>query len=473
MAHPRSGKYVSLPAPSAMLKSIRFMAHDPSTSMRRNEVILPRLSGRHPDHLVFARLRTTYGTVNRVLCQVFLPQTNSEELSLKFYPKPSQVTILSVSPWFSLLAAGKQKGRGLTIRAEEVWSSGLSRGFQDGISFATTFDGRPTWLEIVNRQARSPARMVKGGVFRITESPVLNTAVSILRSYTGAVKVKTVSAPVFTLRNGLRLKFRKHFDTAKNSTGDMVTTSCLTAEFTARKPLKKSDFPKAVDEFGEYLNLVSFAARYRCVCFRWVMWDRKGCLTTHYAQNVSRPTEKIPDSNETLIDIEDFPEFVRHAYREYIRMNSHDLLDNAIFALVSEPSTVEDRFLRYFLGLESVLSHFFRSQGGTNRAIQVHDVFISFQQKNQIDFTDLWPLTNHSAGVSLKELRNRIAHGIPVTPGQIKALIYAAQNLRWILERSILGILRWPISRSKVRSEFLRLNLAARDWKSVINCFSP
>jgi hypothetical protein len=441
--------------------------------MRRNEVVVPHNPERHPDHLVFARLQTHYGTLNRVLCQVFLPQTNSEQLLLKFYPKPSQTTVLAASPWFSLSARGRQKGRRLTLRAEEVWSSGITRGSQDGIPFVTTFEGRPTWLELTNTYVRRRNSKVKGGVFRITESPVINTAVSILRSYTGAVRVKRVSTPRFALRNGLHLEFRKHFDTTKSSTGDLITTSCLTAEFHARKSMKQSDFAGAVVEFEEFLNLVSFASRYRCVCLRWVMWDAHNSHTVHYKQNVALPTGRIPDANETLIDISDFPKFIRDSYRKYMRISNRELLNNAIFALVSESSTLEDRFLRYFLGLESALSHVHQMQGGTKRGLLIHDLFLSFQQTYQIDLGDLWPLIDHSTGVSLKQVRNRIAHGVPVTSGQFKALAYAAENLRWTLERIVLAILRWPISRSKVSTEFLRLHLALRGWRSVISCFQP
>ena len=85
-----------------------------------------------------------------------------------------------------------------------------------------------------------------------------------------------------------------------------------------------------------------------------------------------------------------------------------------------------------------------------------------FCEEYGVKLDDLWPvLTDKRGEISLTDIRNRIVHGTPVSPTQFHALIGAKQHMRWVVERSLLAVLGWPLEKSKVRPDFLARNLTA------------
>jgi hypothetical protein len=441
--------------------------------MYHKEVLLPKPTGRDPNHLVYADLQPPHGNVKRVLCEVFLPQADQGEIVLRFHPTPRQSEILRFCPSFHLTAKGILGGHRFAIRAEQVWTDGLISGVRDGIRYVTSFEGRPAWLELkigLVRQDKT-ARVVRGA-FRLTPAPVIHMPTIVTRSYTGAVHVKRATVPRFTLPCGLRLEFRKHFDTVRGDSGQSVTTSHLVAKFLALRPLARAKFPEAVEEFDNFLTLVSFASRHRTVSLQWEFQDSRGTLTRHFRQDVASPREAAPGPNETLIEIKDTFKFLRSSYGQYLHTPHRELFDNSIFALLNERAVQEDTYLRCFSGVQSVLWYVYRNGGGTDRTMKIRPLFNFFQQKHAADLSDLWPLFDGSQGVPLVGIRNRLAHGEPISIGERTALLYAGLHLRWTLERLILTALRWPISKSMVKPEFLR-HLIPYNWKSVIAQIIP
>ena len=82
-----------------------------------------------------------------------------------------------------------------------------------------------------------------------------------------------------------------------------------------------------------------------------------------------------------------------------------------------------------------------------------------------IDLSDLWPVLKNSRGISISEIRNKLIHGETFNPLQLGALMAAKEHLQWIMERLILAVLDWPISRSRVNKEFLEHYMAChKDW---------
>jgi hypothetical protein len=439
---------------------------------RRIGTVLPKRSGRNSNYLVYSNLRTPHGLLKRVLCEVFLPTPGSPQIVITFYPKPAQATALQFCPSFAFRAKTKQAGYGFDISADEVWSDGIVSGSQDGILFVSTFDGHPTWLELTRTFGRKSGTKIVRGLFRLSKSPLINAALSMVHSYDGSVRVRRIVIPKFTLRCGLKLQFKQHFETTQGSARESITTSHLVAEFRAPRPVTRTDFAVAIEDLEGFLLLLSFASRYRCICERWSVSDNHGGDRQHFRQNITPPKGPVPSTNDTVIDIALFSKFIRKVYNEYMKASSRDLLNNVMFALTCELATTGDRFLRYFSGLESALLHVYRSRGGLKRFRPVKELFLFFNQHYTVNLDDLWPLFDRSAGVPSTHIRNRVVHGEPLTSNEEYALIYATQSLRWTVERLLLAILGWPIAKSKVTSAFLT-HFATHDWKSVIGRFRP
>jgi len=179
----------------------------------------------------------------------------------------------------------------------------------------------------------------------------------------------------------------------------------------------------------------------------------------------SPESSKYP--SETLIDIAMFPKFIRTAYSRYLRSAQTDLLDNAMYALLNERATMEDRFTRVFSALQSLLWFVYRNGGAAGTRIPIKKLFEVFASTYSVKLDDLWPLFDNGSGASLYDIRNAIAHGEFLNPGKFMALSYAQENLNWTVERILLAILRWPIEQSKVRPEFLRSWSLAHNWTTV------
>jgi hypothetical protein len=438
--------------------------------VRRKRVLIPKRETGDANHLVYARLTTPHGVVPGVLCEVFLPKFKSKEPCFKFYPTAKQSDFLQHIWAFDLSATIRNAGRTITLRADEVMSSGLATGVRDGIPFLHSFDGSPLSVERTIASGRGNGKRIVKGAFHLTACPVINTASIIERSYTGDVNIKRIVVPTFTLGCGLKLEFKKHFEMREGKEKESITTSHLTAEFEATTPLPRVQFPEAAEEFQEFLTLASFASRYRCVCARWNAVDDRGSLTEHFQQNLLFPDAPQPGPEQTLIDLADFIDFAGPTFTLYRSFADRSFVNNAMFALAGERPIVNDRFLVFFTALESLLLHARHSTGKAKGKASLKDLFDDFQQSYSVDISDLWPLIDRSKGRSLKDIRNRIAHGQPLSSREEYFLSWAVENLRWLVERMLLAILKWPVRKSKACKEFLTY-FTAHDWSHAITQF--
>ena len=84
------------------------------------------------------------------------------------------------------------------------------------------------------------------------------------------------------------------------------------------------------------------------------------------------------------------------------------------------------------------------SVGGVKGSSTFRNLFNDFQKLYAIDLQDLWPLLDRGAGPSLKDIRNRIAHGQPLDSREERSLFWPTENLKWLVERMLLAILKLP-----------------------------
>jgi hypothetical protein len=423
---------------------------------------LPKPKERRPDRLFYATLKdseTQRVVARKVLCELYLPDSYRAKPELIFHPRQLQLSAFEFVPAVSL--DGVSRNSRFEIKADEVWHEGATSGSQDGISFLHPSTGRASTLEITYLRGRRKSKYVKGGVFWLTECQLFNTASTITRSYTGRVQVKQIVKPKFTLNGSVKVAFRKHYVRDRDQRNKELVQ--LVGELKPTSQLAVNSLENAVADLDDMLLLASLAARHRCVCTGWSFHDDNGNITSHYRRDLVLPSEERRNLDDCLIRIQDFMGYLRKTYK-YLKSTPHpELIKNAIYALTYEGGTIDNHFLKLFAGLESVLLHVERINGSQHRHLS--DKLRFFQQSYHVDLADLWPLLDKTGGTSLAQIRNRLIHGEYLSEKSLQALMFADQNLRWTLERMLLAVLGWPVSKSNV-SKFL-VNFTAYRWASM------
>jgi hypothetical protein len=94
--------------------------------------------------------------------------------------------------------------------------------------------------------------------------------------------------------------------------------------------------------------------------------------------------------------------------------------------------------------------------------VPIKDVLERFCANYAVDLSGLWPL--YGSSPDLVTIRNWLVHAEPIADDLFKELLFACQNLKWILERTLLAILKWPLEKSAVSDGALSAYYAKRYW---------
>lgn len=466
------------------------------------------------DYRIITTIKSNKSIIDGVLCKVFLPKRLTEPVELYFYPDEEQRHKLEKMFEFSITGevkgfSGELESR---IQADKVYfKTGSTTYWGQGIA-ESIFTGDPIDLKVIDFLQRDDKALVQKimGSLWLTPSMPLSPFKTRERSYKGDVKVETIRQVKFTLANGLSLTFDKHFRYVENENGDEITFSELVAEFETDRELQGIE-NELIDDIDDFLMLVSFAERQRCVCLGWDFMDSKE-HTKYYRRDVAIPeTREKQNLFETLIDVSDFEDFIKQAYDKFIKIESKDLIRQAIQYTTSVHQgnkTLENEFLSLYAALETLVLYFRRIhhmedvlppelwkqlRGDLEKWLKVHPLLSSDKNKRaliykklselnripfsiafdqlcevySIDLSDIWSVTaDDSMDVSLSEIRNKLVHGDVFNPPQFRALMAAKEHLLWSMERLILAVLGWPISRSTVNRDFLSRNMACyQEWK--------
>lgn len=474
---------------------------------------------RKEDYRIFVKIATDKACVEDVLCKIFLPKRLTEKIELYFYPNEEQRRKLEGIFEFSIIGELKGfSGKAMAeIQANKVYFKNRSTEYWGNNITESTFIGNPIDLKVIDffHDDIKDTEQKTVGSFWLTSSKLISPAKTIVQSYNGNVEVKTVRQFKFTLANDIPLIFDTHFHYLKNEEGDDITFTELVAEFeigTDKQDAKdiENDIVGYLDDF---LMLVSFAERRRCICLGWGIGEPK-TYTKYYRRDLVIPDIRKEHSfSDMLIDISDFEDFIKQAYNKFIEIEPKDLIRQAIQYTISvydTERTLESLFLSLYSTLETLLLHFrkdhqletvfasekelgdFRDDiknwlknhpklsNDKQKRILIYEKLpelnrISFSTAFEqlcnfysVDLSDLWPLTKNSEGISLSEIRNKLIHGevINTEPEQLRAFIGAKEHLQWIVERLILAFLGWTISKSNINKDYLARKMACyKDWK--------
>ena len=447
----------------------------------------------------------------KVRCKVYLPERLTDPIELQFFPTEDQVPYLRHAFEFSIRGeienlSGVVDTR---IQAQKVYSVRLSSMHWGPEITENVLIGKPTDLQVIHflsRDESSSSNKITGR-FWLTPSILLRPAQGIHLSWTGDVKVETMRQFNFTLANGLPLIFDNHFRYSKNPDGDTVTFTELIARYEAKEADNIKDINKVLSFLDDFLLLVSFAERQRCVCLGWETADSK-CITEYYRRNLTIPTpKKDEDYDDTLIPLQKWQHFVEKAYRKFIEIEPKENIRQAIqYTIYREGRTVENSFLTLYSAIESLVEHFglkpdiigqeefkkifakdleewirkhplFVDQKGKR-----HSIYEKISELNRVSFSsafnnlcnsvyleDLWPVVKKTKEISLSDIRNKLVHGDTYFNHlEQKALATAEKHLRWTVERLILSALGWDISESNVSRDSLytRVIPCYEEWKT-------
>ncbi len=216
--------------------------------------------------------------------------------------------------------------------------------------------------------------------------------------------------------------------------------------------------------------LASFGSRERTMFWHSSTASGVGDMTRHWRFNTGRFRRR--DSHEDPLlrrDREGCQRFLKMAFPFYRSAVETELFDGAVYALLAREQVAEVRIARLFAGVQSALVFALQQPRGTARA-KMRELYEKFLTKYGDHFDDLWPLMWDSAGPSLADLRNAVAHGDTFTEADLLPLSYAAQNLEWILERMLLLILGWPVDDSYASLRSVQ-RYCAHQWRPVQTAF--
>jgi hypothetical protein len=450
--------------------------------------------------------------LENIPCEVVFPKRQDEKVVLKAQFKANRFPPLEIPFVFSLNGTiSNQTGNLLEIFAKKVYNLGIETSY-----FGTNQEFSILEAEVVDLKIREFIQQPdteenqKNFYFWLTQSVQLAPISYPKFHYNGNVSVTTHRSKSFEIIEGLKFNFINYYfhhnDPQRKNT--RISESVLAAEFVGvtEHELGESLFP----EIEIFLKLVSFSERRRVVCYGY-----KGFLSGEkvkfYRRDISIPKEDFNhSSNETLIEIREFEEFISQALSSGRSCIFKEHLFDAIGKVAyREDSSLESEYLSYYSALENLVNgyrdsfnfHYILEDDSWKRFskdlkvfIKAHDFFKTEEDNNtrkrqfiyekiselnrvsfgtalklfcdfyNIDLSDLWSLGG-GVSTSLSTIRNRLIHGGRFEREEYDAVICAKSHLKWTLERCILRVLDWEIERSKVRPLFLKQCIHYNDWE--------
>lgn len=453
--------------------------------------------------------------IDGVRCKMYLPRKIADPILLVFHLTKDQYLVFDkTNLWkFSIEGEYDVPNHKTRFSAQNVYRASLSATYWSPDTIEALCVAEP--IDLKREHFRSPdlsqPTPKTHGRFWLSNNRLLSPGQSIGHSFTGDVNVRTIWQVEFTLENGLSLKFSNRYRHLE-SNEETTSWSELVAEYQLHG--KAQTFLEAVNcltDLDDLLRLASLAARHRCVCLGLDLSTTEGYIVEYYRRDISRPAP-MPDRGDELISKEHIAEFLQVTYRRLIDLMRHDLIRQAInYAIPREGRTVESSFITLYSALETIVLYFRRQQNletvfssseddlwkllqkDLREFFRVHPVLrddktkrmrlydnmtalrrVSFRTAFEeccrfysVDVSDLWPVTGSKDGWSLSVVRNKLVHGEHFNAAQRGAVGAAKSHLQWTVERLLLAILGWDISKSSVDAGYLsRNNGDYIEWKS-------
>ena len=348
--------------------------------------------------------------------------------------------------------------------------------------------------------------------FWLTYNRDLLTGGTEISHHNGSIEVETFEPHKFELLPELEFTFASEFrwnsDTKTRQHNRRETLAAnVSLKSKGTKPVVMS--APIIEALDEFLLLASFATRWKTICLGWDL-SQWPYLSKKYRHGLTLPlhlkgARHTPEQDyETgLVSPNSLPEFLRHAWPLWRSLDkpSREMLHHVLQAVVHAQSLdLHESFISHYATLEMMVLHFRRqndlefvfsdeNEWNTFKAevkefitkksslsgsqpqqkikrgkvsgkleefnrVAFSTAFKAFcEERNQpIPCQDLWPVTGNK---SLSYIRNNLVHGVLDGRDQVNAIWVAKNHMEWLVERSILCLLSWPIEKSRVTPRYL------------------
>jgi hypothetical protein len=449
--------------------------------------------------------------VSDIPCEVFFPEMQDGKVLLEVQIKTNSFPGLEIPFVFSLRASfSRAQNILLEVSADKIYKSGVETFYVATNQEYSILRAEPVDLKIREFfQASEENKNGKHFYFWLTQSEHLSPFSSSFLDCNGNITVEAHDSKNFEIAKGVKLKFSNYYfyyDDPKKK-NRRISESVLAAESLdcTEYELGENIFP----EIEAFLKLVSLSERRRIVCYgyRGVL---DGEMVDFYRGDISIPEQSSQSSNDPLIDLQDFPEFIFKVLKMSKDCNFREYLFDAIGKVACrEYASIESEFLSYYSALENLVNGYGKSQeshkilddesysifcknlkefikqhvlfGKSNDTVENRlrskkrelmyekiaelnrasfgKSFELFCEFYEVNLSDLWPLRGGGssfASLTLTQIRNHLIHGERFEREEYEALICANDHLRWMLERCILRVLDWDVERSAVRPLYLK-----------------
>ncbi len=472
------------------------------------------MNQKNEDYRFLSTIVTDATRVENVLCYLYLPDHLTNPINYLFFPNDEQVKQLKDIHEFSVSGEviGFHGKKEVSIYSKRVFTKHRSGKYWGRKIKENRISAWPIDLTIsehfYNIDSNKDLIQKSTEVFWLTPSKMLEPNVMEERNVDGNVRITTESRHAFSLPNHIELRFNNHYRFTETVNGETISRAELVAEFEVEKPDELVNIESGIlFHIDDLLMLVSLAERSKCACIGWE-YDTPTTQVKHFRHDIAIPDLKLKNSLHELIEISHIDEFIFQAYDMLEKLKGPQLVRHAIGHVIAAYDlnrTIENSYLLLFSALESLVLYFrqaseleyiftplsddysefskymkncihdyeplkgdkhkkkrkmlYQKISDLNR-ISFSTAFKSFCDSYLICLDDLWPVCDHEKGISLSEIRHRLIHGDYFTYTEECALISAKENLQWILERAILSILGWPISKSFVSPPLLEVKVS-------------
>lgn len=461
---------------------------------------------RKEDFAILVTVKVKNRTVARnVRCKVFLPLKYEDELLLHLHLKENQYKKLERIFEVSIYGKNYPDFSPFDIITE--------------IAYRYKAEKQP-WFHKNNEYVliMKPKNLVRkipltwnsdkrNAIFRLTPNKLLNTQIMETNYSNGEIKIDVAAKVSINLPDEISLNFERNFKHYENSKNETVRFYELIA--ICELPLNSKLNASSV--FTEYVEdvllLASLANRHRCSCVGWEFLE-ENLITDFFRGDISVPEEK-KDNHDVLIDIGDIEEFLQTAFDNFRDLEFKQNIRRAIMLTLPDRETVESEFLSLFTALETLVLGFRRSKnrefifsdlnewqrfnsdfqnwvkkesflkdekdkrkliyevsGGLQR-VSFAGAYKEMCEYFSLDLSDLWSVSiRENKEWSLTDIRNNLVHGESLGQPKIFSLWTANANLRWTVERLILSVLGWEVSKSKVSPRRLSYLTAYHSWRT-------
>lgn len=464
------------------------------------------------DHYrVIAEISNGGRTFPDVRCDIRLPKRSCGRIEVLCWLNQQQQEqlegIWEVSLQATLYYAGGTKKRGDIFIARGIIESAVGHERANvGYEYKTSIS--PSDLAVTEYWAKkSGDDQATGGEYWITPSSLL-APISLKRLCpTDGLRIEPVEVLSCRLENGIGLQFADNQVFLENENRSTTVRLELVARLSVARDV--TDVPTLLPSLDNLLLLGSFAERKRVLCAGWSAWD-KSRIQRFYRRSIAIEDDTTTtDRVDPLIKKYEFREFLERANRSFSQLRHRELIVLAINGVTSKSNApLEVQYMSIFSVLESLVLYHKREHDNEmivtaetwkemrpaikeslkhvpgmpkdpNRRKLIYEkigelnspafrsAYAAAQQQSDWVVDDLWPVADKSQGPSLTCMRNRIVHGVPVEPNDIKALAVATLHLRWTIERALLAILDWPLERSAVDSHSLNGWIPYKDWRAI------